>query len=225
MTQEPALKVKKKQKAYEFIRSHILDGTYEPGFRVVADRVARELSLSVIPVREAIQQLESEGFIQVIPYSGAVVQLVNDDEYQETMYVLAILEGSATALAAKQMTMQEIGELEALNEKMKEALYNFEFDQFAEFNREFHSLICNKCGNAYLIDRITQAWQRIRQCVRPGFAFAPQRLRESVKEHEELVKLFKESVEVAEIEKYVRQHTFNTANAVKQRNAANKIGR
>ena len=217
MNTELVPKVKKKQKAYEYIRSQILDGTYEPGFRIVADRIARELKLSIIPVREAIQQLEADGFIQVIPYSGAVVQLINDDEYQETMYVLAILEAAATVLSARNLKQSQIEELANINDLMKESLYNFEFDQFAEHNRHFHQIICNQCGNRYLIERIEQAWQRIRQCVRPGFAFAPQRLRESVREHEELIALLKQPIDEGEIENYVRQHTMNTANAVKQR--------
>lgn len=217
MPKDSSVKIKKKQKAYEFIRAQILEGKYDPGFRIVADRVARELDLSVIPVREAIQQLEADGFIQVIPYSGAVVQLINECDYQETMDVLAILEGVATARAVNHLTPEEICELENLNKSMNEALYNFEFELFTQLNREFHNAINNKCDNLYLIDRLSQAWQRIRQVVQAGFAFAPQRLRESVAEHDQLIKLIRETAPEDEIEKFVRQHTLNTASAVKKR--------
>jgi DNA-binding GntR family transcriptional regulator len=217
MSKDSAPKIKKKQKAYEFIRSQILDGAYVPGFRIVAERVARELGLSVIPVREAIQQLEAAGFIQVIPYSGAVVQLINECEYKDTMEVLAILEGAASARAAKRMSSQEISDLENLNKGMKEALYNFEFDLFTALNRDFHATIYNKCNNAYLIDRLVQAWQRIQQVVQAGFVFAPQRLRGSVEEHDKLIELFKEAAPEEEIEKFVQQHNINTANAIQHR--------
>lgn len=217
MQKRPSVKIKK-ELAYEYINQKIIDGTFEPGDRIVIDHIARELNLSTIPVREAIQQLEADGLIEIIPYSGAVVQLVNDAEYQEAMYVLAILEGAAAALAAKSLSLQEFNELEALNHEAEVALYNFDFETFTRVNRNFHDTINSKCGNVYLVERIKQAFQRISQVVRAGFSFVPQRAKESISEHNELLKLIKESAPEEKIEKFARQHTLNMAEAVHSRN-------
>ncbi len=117
MTSKPPT-IKTKQ-AYEFIRAKILDGTFGPGHRIVIDALAQELHISSIPVREAIRQLEADGLVQVIPYSGAVVQLVNEGDFEETLIVLGILAGAATALASKFITPQDIKTLENMNEAMK----------------------------------------------------------------------------------------------------------
>ncbi|MDR3590470.1 MAG: GntR family transcriptional regulator [Negativicutes bacterium] len=209
--------ISKKQQAYEYIRKQILDETYTPGSRIVIDRIARELNLSSIPVREAIHQLEADGYIQVIPYSGAVVQLMNETDFQETMGVLAILDGAATAFASKTMTAQDIEELENRNKAMKEALYNFEFEQFGELNREFHEFFYEKCGNAYLIDRLRQTWQRLSQIRKAVFSFVPNRAKEAVREHEELIELIKASAPPEEIEKFIRQHKLNMLTAFQRR--------
>ncbi len=212
--------VVKKQVAYEYIQKQIIDGSFGPGYRIVIDRIARELNLSTIPVREAIQQLEADGLVQIIPYSGAVVQLLNDSDYQETMYVLALLVGAATSLAAKNLTQADIRELEAINEAIKDALDNFEFDKITELNREFHDVIADKCGNMYLSEKIKQTFQRIFQVVRAGFSLVPQRAKYSSEEHDVILRMIKEDAPPEEIERYARQHTINMLNAVQGRKAA-----
>ncbi|HMM22642.1 MAG TPA: GntR family transcriptional regulator [Selenomonadales bacterium] len=207
----------KTQQAYEFIRSRILDSTYRPGDRIVIDRVAAELNLSIIPVREAIRQLEADGFVQTIPYSGAVVQLMDDTDYEETQWVLALLDGGATSLAALAMTPQDIEELEALNKAMQQALDDLEFAQFGELNRKFHDTIYQRCGNTYLIDRLRLTWQRLAQVRKAVFSFVPRRAKESIAEHEELIQLFKAAAPPEKIEEFARQHKLKMLYAVKQR--------
>ncbi|MDT7752584.1 MAG: hypothetical protein QOD96_6246, partial [Pseudonocardiales bacterium] len=54
----------KSQHAYEVIKSRIVDGSYSAGYRLVLDRLARELRVSPVPVREAVRRLEAEQFVQ-----------------------------------------------------------------------------------------------------------------------------------------------------------------
>lgn len=207
----------KTQQAYEFILAKILDGAYRPGDRVVIDRVAVELNLSIIPVREAIRQLEADGFVQTIPYSGAIVQLMNDCDYEETQWVLSILDGGAAFLAAKAMTEQDIDELEKVNDAMQEALDNFEFEEVGELNKKFHEIIYQRCGNSYLVDRLRMTWQRLAQVRKAVFSFVPRRAKESIQEHKELIQLFKESAPPEKIEEFARRHKLRMLSAVKRR--------
>lgn len=190
---------------------------YGPGYRIIIDQIARELSLSSIPVREAIRQLEAEGWIQYKPYTGAIVSNINEKEYLETLSVLAVLEGYATALSSSNMKEGMIQQLAELNKKMEQALHEFDFEQFSELNYEFHALIYKHCGNAYLEEQIKQIWQRMKRIRAYGFTFVPQRARESIKEHEEIIRLLKEQAPRNEIEDFVRQHKLNTAEAFKNR--------
>jgi Transcriptional regulators len=207
----------KTRQAYDFIRSRILDGFYRPGDRIVIDRVAAELKLSIIPVREAIRILEADGLVQTIPYSGAVVQLMDDTDYEETQWVLAVLDGAAALLAAGKLTPQDLAALESKNGAMRAALDDFEFVQFGELNREFHETIYNRCGNAYLIDRLKLTWQRLAQIRQALFSLVPLRARESITEHADLIRLFKEAAPPNEIEDFARRHKLKMLTAVKQR--------
>ncbi|AWO74831.1 MULTISPECIES: GntR family transcriptional regulator [Geobacillus] len=207
----------KTQLAYEYILSRIENGVYGPGYRVVIDQIARELGLSSIPVREAIRQLEAEGLVEFKPYTGAVVSNINEKEYIETLSVLAVLEGYATALGSPHLTKEAIDRLEQVNERMERALEELELERFSELNYEFHSLIYAHCGNAYLEEQIKQIWQRMKRIRAYGFTFVPQRAKASIEEHREIIRLLREQAPPHEIEQYVRQHKINTAEAFKRR--------
>jgi DNA-binding GntR family transcriptional regulator len=203
----------KKQKAYDYIHAKILDGTFPPGSHITISQIANVLGLSNSPVREAMQQLESESFIQIKPYVGAIVQLVNENEYTETMYVLGILSGSATALSAEHLTKADIDEMKTLNEEMKECIRSYNFGKFSELNQKFHEVSYAKCGNSYLLEHLKLTWQRIsqgRNAVFPVYIF---RATDSVKEHDVIIKMIQEKASQKRIETYVRMHKLNMVKA------------
>lgn len=208
----------KTQLAYESLQSQILEGIYGPGQRIIIDQVAKELSLSTIPIREAIRQLEADGLIQYKPYSGAIVSTINETEYVELLSVLAVLEGYATALSSRNMKRAHMDELSQINNQMEESLYQFDFEQFGKLNGRFHSIIYEKCGNTYLLEEIIQAQKRLDRVRRSIFTFLPQRASLSIKEHCKIIELFKENASFNEIEEVVRQHLSNTITAFRNLN-------
>ncbi|WP_066396431.1 GntR family transcriptional regulator [Neobacillus mesonae] len=209
--------ISKTQYAYEYLRTQILDGVYGPGQRIIIDQVAKELGASTIPVREAIRQLEVDGLIQYKPYSGAIVSVINENEYIETLSVVAILDGYATALSSRNMTESQIEKLKELNKQMEDALYEFEFEQFGVLNRQFHSIIYQECGNSFLQEEIRQAQLRLDRVRSSIFTLVPQRSRQSIEEHAKIIHLIQEKAPIDEIEKAVRQHRLNTIEAFKNR--------
>ncbi|MCF6136748.1 GntR family transcriptional regulator [Pseudalkalibacillus berkeleyi] len=200
----------KQQYAYKLLRARILDGSYGPGFRIVIDQIAREIETSAIPIREALRQLESDGLIQFKPYSGAVVTPINENEYLETLSVLAVIEGYATAISGQHFPKERIPDLEEINGKMKQALEDLDFTTFGSQNRAFHALTYEYCDNQYLVENIRSTWKRLDSIRRSGSAFMPVRAKESVREHEEIIRLLSTRAEAHVIEEYVRDHKLNT---------------
>lgn len=207
----------KKQFAYQILRERILDGTYSPGYRIIIDRVAKELSLSAIPVREAIRHLEADGLIDFEPNVGAVVTPIDENKYLETLSTLAVIEGYATGLSVKGFPDERIPDLTAMNEKMSEAIEQFDFIRFGDLNRQFHALTYEFCENRYLVETIEQTRKRIDSIRRTGSAFMPIRPRESITEHETLIWMFREKRPSEEVEKYARKHKMNTVESFQKR--------
>lgn len=208
-------RISKKEIAYRYIRENILNGNFSPGYRVVIDQVKRTLNLSSIPVREAIQQLEAEGLVQIIPYSGAVVHLVQEKDYTETQFLIAILDGVATSLAAKYLTSQDLEQLEKLNNEMEIAIQNLDLEQFGQLNANFHKFIYSKCGNQYLIDMLSDVWQRMVHIRKSIYTFVPYRAKESIKEHSDLINMLKNHAPAQEIELFARRHKLEMLTAIK----------
>lgn len=210
-------RLNKQQYAYQVLRTRILDGTYAPGYRIVINQIANELSLSAIPVREAIRQLEADGLIEYKPYSGAVVTPIDENEYVEAMTVLAVTEGYATALSAQGFSRDKLSELHETNERMERALKDYDFATFAALNRTFHEEIYTECENRYLIEQIEQTWNRLDSIRRQGAVFIPQRAEKSIAEHRQLLTLIEQERPFDEIETHARQHKMNTVDYFNRR--------
>ncbi|WP_461180382.1 GntR family transcriptional regulator [Virgibacillus kimchii] len=206
----------KQEVAYNFIRTRIMDGLYSPGQRLVIDQIARELSSSPIPVREAIRRLEADGLVVLKPYTGAVVSVIDEEEYVETMYVMAVMEGYATALSATYFPESELETLNHLNNKMKEAMEDFDFYQVGEWNRHFHDYLISYCNNKTLLKQVRQIWKNLNTIRRMGVSFYPSRVKESFDDHEEIIRLIKEERnDFHKIEQFVRVHHMNSVEAYK----------
>lgn len=206
-------RMSKKQKAYNYMKTRIIDGFYAPGQRIVINQLVKELSTSAIPIREAVWQLEAEGLIEYQQNIGPVVTPINENEYVDTLSTLAVMEGYATALSAETFTEKRIATLTDLNQKMKEALVKFNFGEFGNLNREFHNLTYDNCPNQYLVETIRKTWVRLDSIRLSGSTFNPKRANSSIEEHEDMIMLLSNGAAFQEIELAVRSHKLNTIKA------------
>jgi len=105
----------KSEQAYAAVKSRIVDGTYSPGYRLVLAKIAEDLGVSVVPVREAIRRLEAEGLVKFERNVGATVSGIDPTEYLYTMQTLSIVEGAATALSAPLIGAADVARARAVN--------------------------------------------------------------------------------------------------------------
>lgn len=207
----------KQQKVYRIVKSRIIEHVYAPGQRVVIDQLAKELGTSTIPVREAIRQLEAERLIVYKRNVGAVVAEVNETDYSDTLRVLAVLQGYATALSAENMTGEMIKKLRELNQLMEEALDDFEMLTYGELNAQFHQLISDVCGNEFLKANIHDTWERLDSIRGIGANLYSRRVKESIEEHEQMISLLESGADPIEIELLAREHKLATAEDFERR--------
>lgn len=210
----------KSEQAYQILKKLIMDGRYTPGHRLVIDQLGREYNISSVPWRESLRRLEAEGWIDIIPNIGAVVKTFDTDAWQQTMRLLARLEGLATALSASRLTPENIAEARELNRSMGEALANFDPTRFGTLNRQFHALLNHRCDDSHLLDLVTTEWTRLDLIRRSAFWYAPGRAVASLAEHDELIELIESGAEFDAIETAARRHETNTLEAVLAYDAA-----
>ena len=208
-------RISKKDIAYEYIRTNIFNGNFGPGYRLIIDQIKKELNLSSIPVREAIQQLEAENIVQIIPYSGAVVKVIDKNEHAELQTLLAILDGAATAMAVEHLTEQDLKQLEEINKLMETALSEFRLEDVGHLNKAFHKSIYKKCGNTHLEEALTVAWDNMIRIRKSIYTFVPTRGMESISEHRKLLEMIRKHEKSDKIEKFCRQHKMKMIDAIK----------
>lgn len=144
--------------AQERIRDAILKGGLKPGTRIDQNQLADELNTSLIPVREALKKLESEGFVQIIPRRGAFVVEFSMNDLEHLYEARMMLEGQVAARATAHLTEEQLEQLRELSQAMTEALNADRHDEFTQLNREFHFLIYNAADNHYLSDMLSGLW-------------------------------------------------------------------
>lgn len=203
----------KSQQAYQWIRERIAAQVYTPGYRLVLGSIGRELDMSVVPVREAIRQLEAEGLVTFERNVGARVSMVDDSQYRFSMQALGILEGTATALASRSLDVHDIRRARTVNERMIETLGRLDPTSFTALNHEFHAILYSKCANPRVLELVNAEWGRLAHLRDSTFSFVPGRAAESVREHENILQLIEGGAPLGEIEEAVRRHRSATLDA------------
>jgi DNA-binding GntR family transcriptional regulator len=203
----------KSEQAYQQLKERILGGEMSPGYRLVLSSIATEMGFSVVPVREAIRRLEAEGLVHFVRNVGATVAGIDPDLYLHTMQTLSVIEGAATALAAPDISTEELQQARALNNQMREMLNNFDPVRFTQLNTEFHALLYARCPNPHILDLVHRGWNRLGRMRSSVFRYVPDRAHASVLEHDALLDLISDGAPAADVEHAARAHRTNTLNA------------
>ena len=166
------------------LRRLVVTGELAPGARLVEDRLAAQLGVSRNPVREALQTLASEGFVELLPRRGAMVAQITADQAEELFDVRMALESLAARLAARNASPAAVAELTAVLHRARSATEAGDYDLLASCNTAFHELVVAASGNEYLSLLVAPMARRVQWVFR---ASAASRAPHSWAEHEGLM--------------------------------------
>jgi DNA-binding GntR family transcriptional regulator len=135
------------------LRRLILDGSLQPGERLVEDRLAQQLGVSRNPIREAMRVLEAEGFLDVTSRRGAFVAKLSARQAEDLFHVRLALEplGARLAAAAEEPRPDLVVRCREILELVRESGPEQDLDTLSTLHTELHSLIFEMTGNSYLI--------------------------------------------------------------------------
>lgn len=179
-----------REKILEMIRDAILKGTMKPGERVSEPELAERFGISRTPIREAFRQLESEGYLVVVPRKGAIVASLSERDIEEFYAIKIILEGFAAKMAAEKLTEKDIERLETINERLSKIAEEGDIKNFFRVHNEFHDLFIKAAGNDKLYEMINQLVMRFKR-LRLASLAQPGRMEISVEEHRNMIEAFK----------------------------------
>jgi DNA-binding GntR family transcriptional regulator len=187
------------------LRAAIVDGTLAPGAPLRQDAIARHFSVSAIPVREALRQLESEGWARVEMNKGATVAPMSADEAREVYEIRAALEGLAIGLAIPAHTAASLRRAEAL---CTAAAAETEPPLYAVRNEAFHMSLYEPAGRPQLLAMIAMLHERGERYLRLKFGL-PSYKGQSDREHAALLDAVRRR-DVAGAQSLVSTHLLDT---------------
>lgn len=193
-----------REKILENIRDAIISGTLKAGSRVSEPDLAERYGISRTPIREAFRQLESEGYLTVIPRRGAVVSEFNLKEVEDFYAIKSILEGYAARKACENLTEKELERLQTINNRLAGLAEVNDIKNFCKTHDEFHAMFINASDNEKLKELIFGLVSRF-QRLRYMSLSLPGRMKISVQEHEKIIDAFRQK-DAEAAEKLVRKN-------------------
>jgi DNA-binding GntR family transcriptional regulator len=203
LVQRPATK---QAFVYQALRSAIMRGELVPGERLRTEEIAQRLGVSLIPVREALQLLQSERLVESTPHVGARVARISRTSIIEVFTVMEGLELVATRTAAERMTPAHEQELTALVEAMDGALASGNYNAWSDINTQFHCAIADMTGMPMLQEMTVRAldqWDRVRRYYLKDVLV--HRLAQAQEEHHVIVQAMRDQ-NYALLAQLVREH-------------------
>jgi DNA-binding GntR family transcriptional regulator len=140
------------------LRKWINNGSLRDGERLVERDLASHFSVSRIPMREAIRQLERDGLVEIFRNRGAIVRMLSAEEIDEIYQLRALLEGEAVFQSVQNMSADILVRAELSHTLLATTI---EFGKQGLLNREFHDLLYSGCKNQRLLTMINDLRNQI----------------------------------------------------------------
>ena len=203
MPDRPILNVKSlKEQVYNYLRDQLRSGEILPGSAINLDETSRKLGVSRTPLRDALLQLDSEGFVTIYPRRGVIVNILSLQDIKNYYQIIGALESAAVLQAFEKTGEDEIRTMEEIIGGMKKAIESDDFDLYYEKNLALHDVYLASCGNENLLRIVSTLKRRLYDFPRQR-GFVKEWELASIAEHTELLQLLKQR-KVAEAAAYVR---------------------
>ncbi|MCF8111112.1 MAG: GntR family transcriptional regulator [Desulfobacteraceae bacterium] len=176
-------------------------------------QLAKRFGCTRGPVREALNQLEQQGFVNLVPNQGATVKGPSPREVEDFYNLMAVLEGRAVKWATPLLTDENIRRLKAVNKSLKTVAEKKEkaAEDWIPLNIEFHRIFKENCGNAkmhWLVEEIRTRITRYRYISLMVTAFA-----DYAADHDKIISLV-EQRETQKAGKAMEEHIHRSKNVL-----------
>ena len=197
-------KIPLSEKVYKKLVNEIVSGEIAPESRLREEHIAKEFNVSATPVREAFKRLASDGFIEIIPYHGAVVHGIEETEIDDVYNCRLALEYLALEEAIPKLSKKDIKKFENLVEKTQVMTNMFDI---ADANKKFHEMIYNTANNKTLT-KLVESLNLVLLRDMKFSASDDERKKEINREHLEIIEAMKDK-DVSAAKRAMRNHILN----------------
>ena len=204
-----------KDKAYVALRNVIVSSDIyrsRTDIRLDERQLAQDFGISRTPVREAMAQLEREGFVRSVPRRGVYVVRKTKDEVVQMITAWAALESMAARLITQTASDADIAGLRRMFATFEDDKLHAKLDEYSEVNIAFHQTIIELSGNQVLIRLAENLFTHMRMIRRETIG-EDDRIERSIRDHMNIIQAL-EARDTERAEDLVRQHALGLAEHV-----------
>jgi len=158
---KPIQMVSASEVVYQGLLEAIVSGAIPPGERLVPEKIAAQMNVSRMPVREALQRLRAAGFVSIRGRGGMIVNKLSREDLEEIQHIRLILERDAAARATENRDQAAINQLEAIHTVFSKVIIAGQTEHSVKYNKEFHMTIYRQSGMPILVNMIEGLLDRI----------------------------------------------------------------
>ncbi len=177
-----------KENAFQQIQQWIIDGTLQPAEKLNDNELAKALGVSRTPVRESLQLLEVQGFVEMFPGKATQVTEVEQDDIQQLLPPLASLQALSAELATPHLTAETIQLLEQTNEEFATAIHEKRSFDALRIDEAFHKIIGDTANNSYVTSMVSNLQAHVGRLFFHNSIVLTEK---SIQEHHKIIQLMK----------------------------------
>jgi DNA-binding GntR family transcriptional regulator len=174
-----------REQVYEFLREELSSGKLIPGSAVNLAEISRQLGISKTPLRDALLQLDTEGFVTISPRRGVFVNRLTLDDIRHSYEIVGALESAVIVSVFDRLESDHLSKMKWLNSSLVAAVEREDFESYYIGNIEFHEVFLDLSDNVALRRIIMPIKQRLYDFPRRGY------IKEwelsNLKEHDQLI--------------------------------------
>ena len=175
--------------AADELRRRILSGEFPEGFQLKQDALAEDFGMSRIPIREALVQLETEGFVKILPHRGAQVSELSPAEISELFELRALLEPRLLRRSAPRLTAEDYATLDRINAEYRVEMRALNPARWGELNTRLHLHLMSRADQPRTLAIVTALLQNTDRYTRLQLSLTGGGRTRAEKEHLTLVRL------------------------------------
>jgi DNA-binding GntR family transcriptional regulator len=150
-----------REQVYEYLRVAINRGELHPGSFLDQRRLSESLGISKTPLRDALIQLETEGFVSILPRRGVLVNRLALDDIRHLYEIIGALEGVTVVAVADRLDESRLETMWSLNTEMVQAIAAGDFDTYYDRNLAFHDVFLGLSDNTPLLRTVENSKHRL----------------------------------------------------------------
>lgn len=150
-----------REQVYDYLRLQMNEGKIRAGTFLNLNEISKDLGMSRTPLRDALFQLESEGFVTIYPRRGVVVNALTLEKIRNIYEILGGLESAVIVLVALRFRDSDADVMEKCNVQMRKALDQNNYSAFYEENLKFHNVYLNMSDNTEMLHYIKILKERL----------------------------------------------------------------